>query len=129
MCGEADYFMIEDLKIKAKENFRDSLENCSEKLVLAQTIRELYSTRANYRDVRELVTRLIEERLRELQGGLTPVIDYDLLKAYPEFAAKLCIATREKYLSEPPSPRQRRPTSRVEYKSFEFKLFEYQWGK
>lgn len=129
MYGEADYFMIEDLKIKAEENFRDSFENCSEKQILAQAIKELYSTNADYRDIRKLANKLIVKNLRELQGGLTPGIDYDLLKAYPAFAAELCIATMEKYLSVSSSLRQALPLSTVEYKPFEFKKFEYQWGK
>ncbi|KAJ5752828.1 hypothetical protein N7520_009745 [Penicillium odoratum] len=129
MYGEADYFMIEDLKIKAAENFRDSFENCSEKQILAQAIKELYSTNADYRDIRKLAKGLIVKNLRELQGGLTPGIDYDLLKAYPAFAAELCIATMEEYLSMSSSLRQALPLSTVAYKPFEFKKFEYQWGK
>lgn len=129
MYGEADYFMIEDLKIKAEENFRDSFENCSEKQILAQTIKELYSTNADYQDIRKLAKKLIVKNLRELQGELTPGIDYDLLKAYPAFAAEICIATMEKYLSVSSSLRQALPLSTVEYKPFEFKKSEYQWGK
>ncbi|KAK9847944.1 BTB/POZ fold [Penicillium brevicompactum] len=52
MYGEADYFLIKDLKIRAAENFRDSFENCSEKQILARVIKELYSTNADYRDIR-----------------------------------------------------------------------------
>ncbi|CAG7990849.1 unnamed protein product [Penicillium salamii] len=128
MYGEADYFIIEDLKIKAAEDFRDSFENCSEKQILAQVIKELYSTNADYRDIRKLAIELIVKNLRKLQGGLTRGIDYDLLKAYPAFAAELCIATMEKYLSMSSSLRQALPLSTVEYKPFEFKKFEYPWG-
>lgn len=128
MYGEADYFLIKDLKTKAAENFRDSFENCSEKQILALVIKELYSTNADYRDIRKSVIELIVKNLRKLHGGLTPGIDYDLLTAYPEFAAELCIATMEKYLSVLSSLRQALPLSAVEYKTFEFKNFEYPWG-
>lgn len=129
MYGEADYFMIEDLKIRAEENFRDSFENCSEKEILALTIKELYSTRADYRDLRKLAIKLLVGNLRELQGGLTPGIDSDLLKAFPDFSTEFCLATMEKILSEPLGPKQPVILSRAEYKPFEYKPFEYQWRK
>lgn len=125
MYGEEDYFSIKDLKIRAAENFRDSFENCSERQTLARVIKELYSTNADYRDIRNSVIELIVKNLRKLHGGLTPEIDYDLLKAYPAFAAELCIATMEKYLSVSSSPRKVLPLSTVEYKPFKFKKFEY----
>ncbi|OQE13952.1 hypothetical protein PENSTE_c041G04559 [Penicillium steckii] len=128
MYGEADYFMIDDLKIRAEENFRNLFANCPEKEILVQTIKELYSARADYRDIRKLATKLLVGNLRELQGGSTPGIDSDLLKAFPEFATEFCLATMEKYLSEPSNP-QHVASSRFEIKPFEYKPFEYQWGK
>lgn len=80
MYGEADYFLIKDLKIKAAENFRDSFENCSEKQILALAIKELYSTNADYRDIRKSVIELIVKNLRKLHGGLTPGIDYERIQ-------------------------------------------------
>lgn len=126
---EANYFRIEGLKIKAEENFRDSFENCTEKEILAPTIKELYLTRANYRDIRKLATKLPVGNLRELQGGSTPGINSDLSKTFSEFATEFCLATMERYLSGPSSPEQFVPSSRVVYKPFEYKPSEYQWKK
>ncbi|KAJ5639330.1 uncharacterized protein N7484_007192 [Penicillium longicatenatum] len=125
MYAEADYFMIEDLKTRAEENFCASFIDCAETEFLAQVITELYSTRANYLDLRVLAMKLIVDNLRVLQEKSAPTINSSLLKANPDFAVDLCMATMKKYLSESSGTNQ--PVFTAKYK-YEYKPFQYgQW--
>ncbi|KAJ5651996.1 hypothetical protein N7507_009422 [Penicillium longicatenatum] len=124
MYAEADYFMIEDLKTKAEENFCASFIDCAETKFLARVMRELYSTRANYLDLRVLAMKLLVDNLRALQEKSTPAINSSLLEDNPDFAIDLCMATMKKYLSE--SGGINRPVFTTKY---EYKPFQYQWKK
>lgn len=57
--GEADYFMIDDLKRKAEVHFRASFMSFRETEPFAETIEELYSTRANYHDLRQVAVEMV----------------------------------------------------------------------
>ncbi|KAI9923370.1 hypothetical protein ASPWEDRAFT_55550 [Aspergillus wentii DTO 134E9] len=122
MYGEADYFMISDLKGKAKEKFLSSFLNCSEKESFSETIAELYSTRANYRELRKLAVEVIVDNLPLLRKGFTPVIDSKLMKSVPDFAIDLCIPAMDKYVSEPPNMKPYPFPSGFEYKGVDYML-------
>jgi hypothetical protein len=125
MYAEADYFMIEDLKTRAEENFCASFIDCAETKFLARLIRELFSTRANYLDLRVLAMKLLVDNLRALQEKSTPAINSSLLEENPDFAIDLCMATMKKYLSGSSGTNQ--PVFTAKYK-YEYKPFQYgQW--
>ncbi|CAK96755.1 uncharacterized protein An08g09780 [Aspergillus niger] len=93
MYGEADYFMIDDLKIKAEEKVLASLVNCSEVDSFSQIIAELYSGRADYGRLRKLALKVIVDNLPTLRKGFTPVINAKLMESVPDFAVDLCLPT------------------------------------
>ncbi|GLA00612.1 hypothetical protein AnigIFM60653_009362 [Aspergillus niger] len=93
MYGEADYFMIDDLKIKAEEKVLASLVNCSEVDSFSQIIAELYSGRADYERLRKLALKVIVDNLPTLRKGFTPVINAKLMESVPDFAVDLCLPT------------------------------------
>jgi hypothetical protein len=103
MYGEADYFMISDLKTKAKAHFLASFMGNPKRTTFADTIEELYSTQADYRQLRQLAIEMIVENLPNLRKGLFPVIDSRLMKAVPDFTLDLCQATLDKYVDVPPT--------------------------
>ncbi|GKZ97221.1 hypothetical protein AnigIFM59636_011974, partial [Aspergillus niger] len=72
MYGEADYFKINDLKIKAKGKFLASLMKRSEKELFSEIVAELYSTRANYGRLRKLALKVIVDNLPSLRKGFAP---------------------------------------------------------
>ncbi|KAL2871606.1 BTB/POZ domain-containing protein [Aspergillus lucknowensis] len=99
--GQADYFMISDLKDRAKEQFRASFMDCSDRYMFAEVIKELYSNRANYQEIRKVAIDVVVDNLPNLRKGFIPAIDSELVKAVPDFAIDLCLATLDKYASEP----------------------------
>ncbi|GLA44642.1 hypothetical protein AnigIFM63309_004556 [Aspergillus niger] len=119
MYGEADYFMIDDLKTKAKEKFLASLMNCSEIESFSEIIAELYSTRADYGKLRKLALKVIVDNLPSLRKGFTPVIGSKLMKSVPDFAIDLCLLTMDKYVGEPHMKPYPFPTG-FEYKGVDY---------
>ncbi|KAL5051344.1 hypothetical protein BDW71DRAFT_202526 [Aspergillus fruticulosus] len=101
--AEADYFMISDLKDRAKEQFHASFMDCSDRNLFAEVIEELYSNRANYQELRKLAIDVVIDNLPNLQNESVPAIDSELVEAVPGFASDLCLATVKKYVSDPPS--------------------------
>lgn len=101
MYGEADYFMISDLKSKAEVHFCASFMASPERESFAETIEELYSTRANYQELKQLAIGMIVDNLPTLRKGLRPVITSELMKSIPEFTYDLFQATLDKYVDEP----------------------------
>jgi hypothetical protein len=101
MYGEADYFMISDLKTKAKAHFLASFMDHPKRTTFADTIEELYSTQADYLQLRQLAIEMIVDNLPNLRKGLFPVIDTRLMKAVPDFTFDLCQATLDKYVVVP----------------------------
>ncbi|KAI2994449.1 hypothetical protein CBS147346_10487 [Aspergillus niger] len=100
MYGEADYFMIDDLKIKAEEKVLASLVNCSEVDSFSQIIAELYSGRADYGRLRKLALKVIVDNLPTLRKGFTPVINAKLMESVPDFAVDLCLPTIDKHVEK-----------------------------
>lgn len=70
MYGEADYFMIDDLKACALAHFRGIFVDQPENVSFADTVQELYSMRANYRAIRDVAmdTSLFRNLERHLEG-------------------------------------------------------------
>lgn len=101
MYGEADYFMISDLKTKACEQFCASFMDFPHEEGFTEIIHELYSTRANYWELRKLAINMIAADLPNLRKAFPPIINAKLVKGVPDFAADLCLATMEKYVPFP----------------------------
>ncbi|KAL3482997.1 hypothetical protein BJX62DRAFT_92309 [Aspergillus germanicus] len=124
--GEADYFMISSLKDKAREQFRTSFTDCSERDLFAEVIKELYSERANYRELKTLAIDVVVNNLPNLRKGFSTAIDSKLLEAVPNFAVDLCLATMDKYVSEPPNMRPYPFATGFEYKGVDYESLP--WG-
>ncbi|KAL5332136.1 BTB/POZ protein [Aspergillus crustosus] len=124
--GEADYFMISSLKDKAREQFRTSFTDCLERDLLAKVIKELYSERANYQELKPLAIDVVVNNLPSLRKGFSTAIDSELLEAVPKFAVDLCLATMDKYVSEPPNMKPYPFSTGFEYKGVDYKSLS--WG-
>jgi hypothetical protein len=124
--GEADYFLISSLKDKAREQFRTSFTDCSERDLLAEVIKELYSERANYQELKTLAIDVVVNNLPNLRKGFSTAIDSELLEAVPNFAVDLCLATMDKYVSEPPNMKPYPFATGFEYKGVDYESL--QWG-
>ncbi|KAJ5628653.1 hypothetical protein N7490_010881 [Penicillium lividum] len=115
MYASADYFMIDDLKRKSMEYFSSkfmpstSLNLAGSSVVslpmnkkeFAETIEEIYSTRADYQELRKLAIEKIKNNLFLLRKGNKPFINSELMKSNPDFTYDLCEATLTKYVVEP----------------------------
>jgi hypothetical protein len=66
----------------------------------AETIEELYSTRANYQELRQVAIEMIVGNLPNLRNGDTSVITSELMKSIPDFTYDLFQATLDKYVRE-----------------------------
>ena len=120
--GEADYFVISDLKDRAKEQFCETLRDCYEKKFFVEIIEELYSNRANYQSLKEPAIAVVIDNLPGLWKGFAPAIDIELMKAVPDFAIDLCRATLDEYVVEPSNMKPYSfPTG------FEHKGVDYKW--
>lgn len=126
VSGEADYFMISSLKDKAKEQIRISFTDCSEKDLFAEVIKELYSERANYQELKTLAIDVVVNNLPSLRKGFSPAVDFELLEAVPNFSVDLCLATMDKYVSEPPNMKPYPFATGFEYKGVAYKSLP--WG-
>lgn len=93
MYGEADYFMIDDLKARAMAYFRASFMDKPENESFSDVIKELYSMRANYRALKEVAIEMIVNNISTLRNGASPVLDQSLMKSVPDFTFDLCLAT------------------------------------
>ncbi|KAF3399976.1 hypothetical protein F1880_008434 [Penicillium rolfsii] len=123
MYSEADYFMISDLKTKAKVHFRASFMNFPDRDSFAKMIEELYSTRANYHELRKQAIEVIVDNLLDLRKGFAPVIDSEVVGSVPGFAIDLCLATMDNYVSEPPNMKPYPFATGVEYKGVDYKFY------
>ena len=121
MYGEADYFMIQDLKIKAKARFATALMEFPDRESFAEMIKELYSSRANYVELRKLAIKMIVDHLPDLQKGFTPVIDSNLLKSFPDFACDLCLPTIDKYVNAPFNMKPYPFATGIQFGGFDYK--------
>lgn len=99
--GEADYFMIDDLKRKAEVHFCASFMSSPKAESFAETIEELYSTQANYHELRQAAIGMIISNLPNLRSGPMPVITSELMKSVPDFTYDLLQATLDKYVRDP----------------------------
>lgn len=81
MYGEADYFMISDLKAIAREQFCASFGDFSDKDYFREIIDELYSARANYWELRNLAINMVVADLPNLRKTSPPMIDSRPLNA------------------------------------------------
>ncbi|KAJ5752054.1 hypothetical protein N7520_008971 [Penicillium odoratum] len=113
MYAAADYLMIEDLKRKSMEYFSSkfmpstSLNLAGSSVVslprikkeFAETIEEIYSTRADYQELRKLAIEKIKDDLFLLRKGNKPIINSELMKSNPDFTYDLCEATLTKYVA------------------------------
>jgi hypothetical protein len=72
MYGEADYFMINELKSKAEARFCAALGDFPDKESFAEVVKELYSSRAKYCELKKLAINVIVDKLPDLQKGFTP---------------------------------------------------------
>ncbi|KAL4918679.1 hypothetical protein BDW62DRAFT_180758 [Aspergillus aurantiobrunneus] len=124
--GEADYFMISSLKDKAKEQFRASFTDCSERDLFVEVIKELYSERANYQELKTLAIDIVINNLPSLRKGFSPAIDSELLEAVPNFAVELCLATMDRYVSELPNMKPYPFATGFEYKGVDYESLP--WG-
>ncbi|KAJ5377366.1 uncharacterized protein N7496_004775 [Penicillium cataractarum] len=98
MYGEADYFMIDDLKRKAEAHFYASFMSSPKAESFTETIEELYSTRANYLELRQAAIETIIANLPSLRSGPMPVITSELMKSVPDFTYDLLQATLDEYV-------------------------------
>lgn len=98
MYGEGDYFVVDDLKVKAKEKFRLSFTNPPNNESFADTIEEVYSMNADYRGLRKLVVELISQNWRTLRSGGSPALSDELIKSIPDFSFDLCLALLKAYV-------------------------------
>lgn len=114
LYAEADYFMIDDLKQKITKEFRHSFlpygpngplsVSLNEEVdyeVFEDIIKEIYSARADYRELRKVAIDNIKENLLYLRGGDSPILELGFLKANLEFTHDLCVATLNKFVVEP----------------------------
>jgi hypothetical protein len=95
MYAEADYFLIEELKQKAWRVFYTVLCQELKKETLEETLKEIYSGRANYRDLKRLAVRPIVAHLRNPADGNVPLWSIKFIASMPEFAIDLCKALNQ----------------------------------
>ncbi|CEJ59228.1 hypothetical protein PMG11_07859 [Penicillium brasilianum] len=109
MYAEADYFMIDELKVKAEAEFCQSFENLltielifkkeyAAKFAISKIINELYNRRGNYGVLREMVLELMLNNMPGLRQTIfmSPMEGCCFLSSHPEFGADLCWGMMEK---------------------------------
>jgi hypothetical protein len=109
MYAEADYFMIDELKVKAEAEFckafqsllTDELISKKEyeaEFIISKIIRELYSRRGHYGVLREMVLELMLNNMPGLRETIfmSPLEGCFFLSLHPEFATDLCWGMMEK---------------------------------
>ncbi|KAJ5087431.1 hypothetical protein N7456_011047 [Penicillium angulare] len=87
--AEADFFMLDDLKELAKRKFNESLEICNVVWKLQLLLLELWSDRADYRELRSLLLYRIRDVGTEL-NMLFLELDLAFLGSVPGFTADFC---------------------------------------
>lgn len=92
MYTEADYFLIAELKQKARRVFYTVLYQELKKETLEETLKEIYSGRANYRDLKWLAVHPIVAHLRNPADRNVPLWSIKFIESMPEFAIDLCKA-------------------------------------
>ncbi|KAJ5876031.1 uncharacterized protein N7529_001615 [Penicillium soppii] len=96
MYGEADYFMVSDLKCNAERHFCESFLNSTETLPFAEIVEEVCSTQANYHGLRQLAIEMIVDNLPLFRNRTTPMFVPELMKLIPDFTYDLFQATVDK---------------------------------
>ncbi|KAJ5164757.1 uncharacterized protein N7500_006587 [Penicillium coprophilum] len=104
MYGEAIFFNISELRIKAKANFRASFMDCPERASFAKTIEKIYSTEGSYWRLKTSAIDMITDSLPKLWEAETPVIDKNLVNSVPDFGYDLWHATMNKYAAPADTP-------------------------
>jgi len=98
MYAQADYFQIDRLRARAKKHFRASFLDQLDRESFQAIVVEIYRLANEFdRGLRDMVVELTIDNLATLRGGISPVLDNDLLKIVPDFAVDLCIATLDKF--------------------------------
>lgn len=87
--GEADYFMIDDLKAMANEYFRASL-TLKPWGEFVKIVKEAYSTRADYQEIKEPLIAVLSRPTRASFYKSSRVTG--LLRSYPDLSVGLCQA-------------------------------------
>lgn len=114
--GEADYFMIDDLKSETKKlfcaslpalvDFRTFLPDCQvKKDSFVVLVMELYSQEANYSQLRADLVQYILNNLSSFRSSssIFHIMDDDLLKDLPGFTFDVCQAMLNKGFKQPSS--------------------------
>ncbi|KAF4772544.1 hypothetical protein HAV15_012138 [Penicillium sp. str.  len=97
MYAQGDYFQINSLKTKAKQNFEESLMNSPSRESFASAVIEVYnSTGENDRGLRDFVVRLTTDNLTLLRTMENPILDSTLLEIPPAFMLEICLSVLEK---------------------------------
>lgn len=109
MYAEADYFMIDELKVKAEAEFCKAFETLitielifkkdyAAKFAINKIINELYSRRGNYGVLREMVLELMLNNMAGLRQTIfmSPMEGSCFLSLHPEFGADFCWGMMEK---------------------------------
>ncbi|OQE40117.1 hypothetical protein PENCOP_c006G05842 [Penicillium coprophilum] len=105
MYGEAIYFNISELRIKAKANFCASFMDSPERVSFARIIEKIYSTEGSYWRLKTPAIDMIMGSLPKLWEAETPVIDKNLINSIPDFGYDLWYSTMNKYApADIPSP-------------------------
>jgi hypothetical protein len=73
----------------------------SERDLIADVIKELYSQRANFQELKTLEIDAVVHNIPSLQM-FQPTSDSELLEPVLSFAIDLCLETMDEYVSEPP---------------------------
>ncbi|KAJ5896342.1 uncharacterized protein N7473_005741 [Penicillium subrubescens] len=107
--AEADYFMIDELKVKAEAEFCKAFEKLltielvfkkeyEAQFTISKIIGELYSRRGSYSVLREMVLELMLNNMPGLRQTIfmAPTEGCLFLSLHPEFAADLCWGMIEK---------------------------------
>lgn len=105
MHAEADYFVIEDLKSETKKRFsaclpapdffKSSPPDCSgEKSSFVAMVTELYSSNANYHDLRGPLVQYVLDNLSSFRDSTSALhtLEDSFLQDLPDFTFDLCRA-------------------------------------
>jgi hypothetical protein len=91
MYAEADYFMIDNLKQAAISAFEKDFAIYPRKKTFEETIRELYSIRADYQPLREVAIQMLVGYMHSTPKRV-PFIYFDFMDSNPDFTLDLCMA-------------------------------------
>ncbi|KAJ5389422.1 uncharacterized protein N7496_000490 [Penicillium cataractarum] len=92
MFAEADYFLIGDLRQKAKNLFSNLFAFNMRKEIIQEAVEELYSHRGNYQELKEIAIGKLVKLLRDPNIKNDSLLSLDFMKSVPEFEHDLCAA-------------------------------------